>query len=119
MRVRVALGLAVLLACGVNNSCIAQDHGRIAERQRALAMFARAYYPGRSGQIMIVPREGSIIVARNDPVVKFMHGSPWRYDTRIPLLFYGSPYVRKGTYLAATRQQDLMPTVARVLDLPV
>src|SRR6185295_13904236 len=54
-----------------------------------------------------------------DPAVKFMHGSPWSYDTRIPLLFFGSPYVRKGTYQVATRQQDLMPTVARVLDLPV
>src|SRR5437773_7476872 len=98
MRVRVVLGLAVLLACGVHNTSRAQDRSRIAERQRALAMFARAYYPGRSGQIMIVPREGSIIVGRTDPAVKFMHGSPWRYDTRIPLLFYGSPYVRKGTF---------------------
>ena len=119
LRLRVVLGLAVLLACGVHDTSRAQDRGQIAERQRALAMFARAYYPGRSGQIMIVPREGSIIVGRTDPAVKFMHGSPWRYDTRIPLLFYGSPYVRKGTFQAAARQQDLMPTVARVLDLPV
>jgi hypothetical protein len=119
MRVRVALVLVVAFACGVTNTSRAQDPGRIAERQRALAMFARAYYPGRSGQIMIVPREGSIILARSDPTVKYMHGSPWRYDTRIPLLFYGAPYVRKGTYQVSTRQQDLMPTVARVLDLPV
>jgi type I phosphodiesterase/nucleotide pyrophosphatase len=119
MRVRVVLGMVVLLACVAHTTSTAQDSGRIAERQRVLAMFARAYYPGRSGQIMIVPREGSIIIGRTDPAVKFMHGSPWRYDTRIPLLFYGSPYVRKGTYQAATRQQDLMPTVARVLDLPV
>jgi hypothetical protein len=116
MRVRITLALAVLLAwVGMT----AQERRPIADRQRALAMFARAYYPGRSGQIMIVPREGSIVVARNEPEVKFMHGSPWRYDTRIPLLLYGSPYVRKGIYRAAARQQDVMPTVARVLDLPV
>jgi predicted AlkP superfamily pyrophosphatase or phosphodiesterase len=48
-----------------------------------------------------------------------MHGSPWRYDTAIPLLFYGAPYVRPGTHETATRQQDVMPTIARVLDLPV
>ncbi|HEY3042476.1 MAG TPA: alkaline phosphatase family protein [Vicinamibacterales bacterium] len=117
MRASITLGLAFLLAwIGVN---AAQNREQIAERQRALAMFARAYYPGRSGQIMIVPREGSLIVQRSDPAVKFMHGSPWAYDTRIPLLFYGAPYVRKGTYQTATRQQDLMPTVARVLDLSV
>lgn len=125
MRVRLTLGVAVLLACAAvhENAAkaagAAQQRGQIAERQRTLAMFARAYYPGRSGQIMIVPREGSVIVARNDPAVKFMHGSPWGYDTRIPLLFYGSPYVRKGIYQVATRQQDVMPTVARVLDLAV
>lgn len=82
-------------------------------------MFARAYYPGRSGQIMIVPAEGSIIVSQKDPVVKFMHGSPWVYDTHIPLLFYGTSYVRQGTYPRVARQQDVMPTLAHVLKLPV
>ena len=82
-------------------------------------MFARAYYPGRSGQIMIVPREGSVIVSHAEPEVRFMHGSPWRYDTAIPLLFYGPPYVKPGTYQTATRQQDVMSTIARVLNLPV
>jgi hypothetical protein len=122
MRASIALCLAFVFATlGVSDHVAraAQDRGRSAERQRALAMFARAYYPGRSGQIMIVPREGSIIIQRSDPAVRFMHGSPWRYDTRIPLLFYGPAYVRQGTYQSGTRQQDLMPTVARVLDLPV
>ena len=111
--------LIVLLASlGVTGS-VAQDRGQAAERERALSMFARAYYPGRSGQIMIVPREGSIILSRSEPEVRFMHGSPWRYDTRIPLLFFGATYVRQGTYQGPARQQDVMPTVARVLDVPV
>jgi hypothetical protein len=81
-------------------------------------MFARAYYPGRSGQIMIVPRERSVVVAHNEPEVKFMHGTPWAYDTRIPLLFAGADYIRGGVYRDPVRQQDLMPTVAHVLGLP-
>ena len=48
-----------------------------------------------------------------------MHGSPWPYDTRIPLLLYGSSYVRKGTFAAPARQQDVMPTVARILGASV
>ena len=122
MRASITLCLALVfgaLVAGDRVAGAAQNRGQSAERQRALTMFARAYYPGRSGQIMIVPREGSIIIQRSDPAVRFMHGSPWRYDTRIPLLFYGPAYVRKGVYPAGTRQQDLMPTVARVLDLPV
>jgi predicted AlkP superfamily pyrophosphatase or phosphodiesterase len=111
VKLRITLGL-ILLSVSVG-------FGQVTERQRALEMFARSYFPGRSGQIMIVPREGSIIVSRRDPVVKFMHGSPWQYDTRIPLLFYGAPYVRTGSYSRAARQQDVVPTVARVLGLPV
>ena len=33
----------------------------LAERQRFLEMFARAYFPGRTGQLLVVPREGDFI----------------------------------------------------------
>ena len=54
-----------------------------AARQRFLEMFARAYFPGRKGQLLIVPREGEFIT-RPDPDVAYMHGSPWAYDVSIP-----------------------------------
>ena len=38
----------------------------VAARQRFLEMFARAYFPGRTGQLLIVPREGDFIT-RPDP----------------------------------------------------
>src|SRR5215207_7798814 len=53
-----------------------------AARQRFLAMFARAYFPGRTGQLLIVPREGDFMT-RADPNVEYMHGSPWSYDVSI------------------------------------
>ena len=34
------------------------DAATLATRQRFLEMFARAYFPGRTGQLLIVPREG-------------------------------------------------------------
>jgi predicted AlkP superfamily pyrophosphatase or phosphodiesterase len=119
MRGRSPFAVVVLLALFAASNNLAQDRRGSADRQRALTMFARGYYPGRSGQIMLVPREGSVVVERSVPVVQFMHGSPWPYDTRIPLIFYGPPYVRRGTYRRTARQQDVMPTLARVLDLPV
>ena len=60
----------------------------VAARQRFLEMFARAYFPGRTGQLLIVPREGDFIT-RPDPDVAYMHGSPWAYDVSIPLMFAG------------------------------
>ena len=37
------------------------DARTTAARQRFLEMFARSYYPGRTGQLLIVPREGDFI----------------------------------------------------------
>jgi len=84
-----------------------------AARQRFLEMFARAYFPGRSGQLMIVPREGDFIT-RPDPDVAYMHGSPWAYDVSIPLMFVG-PAVRTGVYSMPAVQQDVAPTLAAAL----
>jgi hypothetical protein len=98
--------------------------GRAGERTAAdgrradfLQRFARAYYPGRSGQLMIVPRQGDIIT-RPGPALAFMHGSPWPYDAAIPLLLAG-PQVKPGTYTSPARQQDVAVTLASALRVPM
>jgi hypothetical protein len=80
-------------------------------------MFARGYFPGRSGQIFVVPREGEIITER-DPLYMFMHGSPWEYDTHIPLVFYGGPFVRQGQWQDTVSQQDIAPTLGALIGAP-
>ena len=89
------------------------DATTLATRQRFLEMFARAYFPGRTGQLLIVPRDGDIIT-RPDPNVTYMHGSPWTYDVAIPLMFAG-PAVRTGVYSMSAAQQDVAPTLADAL----
>jgi hypothetical protein len=86
-------------------------------RERWLAMFARGYFPGRSGQVFVVPNEGDIITSR-DPLYVFMHGSPWDYDTRIPILFHGAPFIRAGNFTAAAAQQDIAPTLGAIAGVP-
>ena len=76
-------------------------------------MFARAYFPGRTGQLLIVPREGDFIT-RPDPNVEYMHGSPWSYDVSIPLMFAG-PAVKTGVFSVPAAQQDVAPTLAAAL----
>jgi len=63
------------------------SHAQLTQ-QRFLDMFARSYFPGRTGQLLIVPREGDFIT-RPDQDVPYMHGSPWAYDVAIPLIFVG------------------------------
>lgn len=77
-------------------------------------MFARGYFPGRSGQVFVVPKE-TWFVTSHDELYKFMHGSPWEYDTHIPLLVYGAPFVKPGRYAGAARQQDVAPTVGALI----
>jgi predicted AlkP superfamily pyrophosphatase or phosphodiesterase len=79
-------------------------------------MFARGYFPGRSGQVFYVPHEGDFI-AEKDPLYQFMHGSPWSYDTRIPLFFYGPSFIRHGEWSEPVSQQDVVPTLAALLQI--
>ena len=77
-------------------------------------MFARGYFPGRSGQVFVVPKEGWFVTSR-DPLYNFMHGSPWDYDVHIPVLFYGTPFVKNGSFTAPTKQQDVAPTIGALI----
>jgi predicted AlkP superfamily pyrophosphatase or phosphodiesterase len=45
------------------------------------------------------------------------HGSPHDYDTRVPLLFWGTPFAA-GRFGGYTRTVDLAPTLAAVLGIP-
>jgi hypothetical protein len=77
-------------------------------------MFARGYFPGRSGQLFVIPREGDIITDR-EPLYGFMHGSPWEYDVHIPVLLHGAPFVKPGEHREAVVQQDVAPTLAALI----
>lgn len=87
------------------------------DRQRWLDMFARGYFPGRSGQVFFVPHRGDFLTDK-DPLYGFMHGSPWDYDTRIPLLFFGPGFVTRGAWDMPVAQQDVAPTLASWLGVP-
>ena len=128
LRRHAALVLVALLLAGrvprpVAAQAVAPEIPTRAERARTerrtfLDMFARAYFPGRSGQLMVVPREGEILT-RPGADVPFMHGSPWSYDTRIPILFWGPRYVRSARLTEPAAQQDVAPTIAQAIGLPM
>jgi len=114
-RIAVLLVASLLLcACAATDSFPANPRS---QREDFLQRFARGYYPGRSGQVFVVPREGDFITVR-DPNYAFTHGSPWPYDSRIPILFYGPGFIRKGAFATPISQQDIAPTLAALLDGP-
>ena len=112
------LAVIVSAVCAGRPTPMVRDgNGDDTERHSAwLDMFARGYFPGRSGQLFFVPAEGDFVVDE-DPLYRFMHGSPWSYDSELPLLFHGRTFVRSGSYSAAARQQDIAPTLAAAMQI--
>src|SRR6185503_15779426 len=82
-RGRMTALLALLLAAAVAAPATPAARPGEPDRAQVLAMLGRGHYPGRSGQIVIVPRKGQVITRTGLP---FNHGSPWAYDTRIPVV---------------------------------
>ncbi len=45
------------------------------------------------------------------------HGSPYTYDTNVPLMLYGKTWIRPGKYPRAAAVADLAPTLSHVLEI--
>jgi predicted AlkP superfamily pyrophosphatase or phosphodiesterase len=44
------------------------------------------------------------------------HGSPYSYDTNVPLMLYGAPWIKSGVYGSYAEVVDLAPTLAYLLE---
>jgi len=67
---------------------------------------ALSYFPGRSGDLIIVPRERWILTTSATT-----HGSLYSYDQRVPVILYG-PGVKKGNYSVDATPADIAPSLA-------
>lgn len=86
------------------------------EGEAILDRFVRAYVPGRSGQVYYVVEPGYYLTFRWLP---FNHGSPWDYDSRVPLVFYGPGQVAPGVHRGTGAQPyDIPATLAAAVGVP-
>jgi predicted AlkP superfamily pyrophosphatase or phosphodiesterase len=70
-----------------------------------------SYYPGRSGHIFYVL--APYVIPSAEPVGT-THGSPWTYDTHVPLLLFGGR-IKAGKYGDPVGVADLAPTLSALL----
>jgi predicted AlkP superfamily pyrophosphatase or phosphodiesterase len=68
----------------------------------------------RSGDIYIIQEPYWFLFDKGP--VKVMHGSPWRYDTHVPLIFMG-PGIRSQTVHRRVHPVDVAPTIAALLGM--
>jgi predicted AlkP superfamily pyrophosphatase or phosphodiesterase len=78
------------------------------------------FYPQRSGDVIVVTAPYTIIFDLpddpTDPRSTATHGSPYSYDTHVPLIIMG-PGIVAGSYRRAATPADIAPTLARLLQV--
>ena len=66
----------------------------------------------RSGDVLIVNDPGYISYSKTGST----HGSPFSYDTHVPLLFFGKG-IKHGQTLEKTEITDIAPTISALLGI--
>jgi predicted AlkP superfamily pyrophosphatase or phosphodiesterase len=69
---------------------------------------ALSYVASRNGDLMVVPKEYWFMSPR--AVIGTTHGSPYEYDTHVPVIFLGGP-VKAGRSKANVTPADIAPTL--------
>lgn len=116
-------GAALLSGCGGTPSASPGDGGGGAEgradigREQVVEALARGWFPGRVGDIAVIPDPRAIITYRSESN-RYMHGGPWPHDSDLPLLLHGPGTFRPGLYDAPASHQDIGATVTELLGLP-
>ena len=71
------------------------------------------YNPRRSGDVVVIQESYKYLA---DYAAIATHGSPYSYDTHVPLVIMGGG-VAPGRYLQAATPADIAPTLARLLNV--
>jgi predicted AlkP superfamily pyrophosphatase or phosphodiesterase len=79
-----------------------------------LERYQRSYFPPRSADVIMRFKEWTL--AATSFVRGTSHGSPYRYDTHVPVLFFGGPVVAK-TLAEPVGTVDVAPTLAELLQI--
>jgi len=84
------------------------SHAAAGDRVARAALMS--YYPGRSGDLVVVPKPYWTYVGTDggDPA---SHGTLYAYDQRVPVILFGQG-IKRGEYLRAVTPADIAPTLA-------
>jgi len=96
----------------------AQDAASVSHPNADLARQVRlSLDPERGGDVLIVPAYGAIFDAPYTPGRGTTHGSPWPYDTHVPVFMWGAG-VSPGHDTEPLEQARIASTLAALLHIP-
>ena len=87
--------------------------GQLADNKINRAV-SRNYFPGRSGDIYLVFKPQQFINQLDGIVVSSMHGSPWTYDSFVPIIFAGLKIPAQHVYRRVS-SVDVATTLSALL----
>jgi predicted AlkP superfamily pyrophosphatase or phosphodiesterase len=84
----------------------------------------RGHVPGRSGEVLLVPRPHNFLLGEwdlttlgtSDPIPGSSHPNPWKYLTEVPIVMMGAG-VQPGRYDDVVDIADVAPTYAALLGM--
>ena len=76
----------------------------------------RNFHPGRSGDIYLVQEPYWFLYSSDALPLAAMHGSPWRYDTFVPVIFAGAD-IPAQRISRLVHPVDIAPTLCNYLDI--
>ena len=81
---------------------------------RLATLMQRAWHRQLSGDLMVVTKPYWYVSSGKSGT---SHGSPYAYDTNVPLMVMGPRWIRPGSYGSYAEVVDIAPTLAHVLRL--
>jgi predicted AlkP superfamily pyrophosphatase or phosphodiesterase len=112
-KAREVLAEALTLEPGIHIAATRQMLETWPDR-KLFAQIRNNFHPARSGDIYVV-QEPYWFNFDKGPVTG-MHGSPWNYDTHVPIIFAG-PGIRAETIYRAVQPADVAPSIAALLNM--
>jgi predicted AlkP superfamily pyrophosphatase or phosphodiesterase len=84
----------------------------IASKSRLALLMQRAWNRELSGDLLVVTTPYTIFSSGTSGA---SHGTPWQYDTSVPLLIMGKRWIRPGEQAGYAEVVDIAPTLAQIL----
>jgi predicted AlkP superfamily pyrophosphatase or phosphodiesterase len=111
---------AVKAVPGISAAFFAEQldsHAAAGDRDARAALLS--YYPGRSGDLIVMPKPYWFFVSADgtaQPGSATSHGTMYGYDQHVPIVFFGKG-IKPGAYARAVTPADIAPTLAYICGL--
>ena len=107
-----ALNESPEIACALSAERLQQ----MDELRGSVRHLARGYMPDRCGDVLFAMQPGYFEEEYGNQGMGTTHGSPWNYDTQIPVIFFGKG-IKRGEVLRRTSITDIAPTISAILGM--